>query len=173
MDFDQIIKDYSEGDDVPMAVGVMAIPGDGSELKVIFPSIFIDYAFSKKQEVCDAYTSKFEKMWKDNDLDGGFKIDRVGDDKVYVATKDKTFMRAFEKGHMRDFTGPVFFAEVNGEKDAIDKFFELKAAKTYWIIQFRTTAFSYFFIIDDATGNIVDKHKMNPFQIIEREGEAS
>lgn len=171
MDFDQVIKDYSEGDDVPMAVGIMAIPGDDPNVpKLIFPSIFVDYAFCKKKEVCDAYTSKFEKMWADNDLDGGFVIRRDGDEKVYVATKDKTFMRAFEGDHTRDFTGPVFFADVNGDKDAIDKFFDLKEEKTYWVIQFRTMAFSYLIIVDDKTGNIVDKHKMNPLQIYEPEG---
>jgi hypothetical protein len=174
MDYDKFIKDYAEGDDIPMAVGVMAIPGDDPTVpKAIFSSIFVDYAFSKKQEVCDAYTSKFEKMWENSDLDSGFEIRRTGDEQVYVSTKDKTFIRAFEGGHTKDFSGPVFFAEVNGEKDAIDKFFELKEKKTFWVIHFRTTAFSYMLILDHATGTIVAKHKMKPLQIFEREGETS
>lgn len=176
MNYEDFLKNYSDGDDIPMSVGIMGIPGEGGDtqnLRAIFASILVDYAFAKRTEVCDAYTEFFEKLWDENRFDGGFEISRVNQEQVYMASKAKQFVRAFEGDHTKDFTGPVLYANVNGEKDAIDKFFEVREKKGYWVAQFRTTKASYLYLIDAVTGNLVEKYKMNPLKLVEREGDNS
>lgn len=157
------IKNYLEGDDVQMIVGIAVMSPE-----MLVSMIVVDYSRCSNEKVRDVYTRIIEDSWVKKDFNDGFDVVRVGPEQVRVTAKIQADVTIIGGGHENVLRAPAYYADVNGGKDPIDKFFELKEKKKLWIFHLRTMEGSYIYVLDHETGRVMHSEKRPPIGIFEQ-----